>query len=55
MIGMESVAGRFGHHGIRATFERWNERIFRPLLLKKEVAIFGGISQGKGGELEWFF
>jgi hypothetical protein len=37
MIGMELVAGRYGHHFIRNTFERWNEKVFRPLLLKKEV------------------
>ncbi|KAI6234452.1 Sodium/hydrogen exchanger [Aphelenchoides fujianensis] len=37
MIGIELVIGKKGHHWIRNTFDRWNAKFFRPLLVKKRA------------------
>ncbi|CAD5209215.1 unnamed protein product [Bursaphelenchus xylophilus] len=37
MIGVELVIGKYGHHWIRNTFEKYNMKYFRSLLIKKKA------------------
>ncbi|KAI1710783.1 sodium/hydrogen exchanger family domain-containing protein [Ditylenchus destructor] len=37
MIGMELIAGRYGHHWIRNMYDRWNNDYFKPMLIKSKA------------------
>uniref|UniRef100_A0A915EQK9 Sodium/hydrogen exchanger n=1 Tax=Ditylenchus dipsaci TaxID=166011 RepID=A0A915EQK9_9BILA len=37
MIGMELIAGRYGHHWVRNLYDSWNNAYFKPLLVKKKA------------------
>ncbi|CAD5206430.1 unnamed protein product [Bursaphelenchus okinawaensis] len=37
MIGLELVIGKYGHHWIRNTFEKYNLKFFRSFLIKKKA------------------